>query len=225
MKVTLTENQVLVLTKRIVEDVTNALDPTSLSSLEKFVQLYQDPEKALIDRLGPEKAMELIGKIAELGINIENIGNNSSKFAKDIPEGEGLMNLLGHRSKISSGFGLRNMTRGSKNHKGVDLSTPSGSPVYAPQSGRVMFAGDTTPNGCGGFIELDHGSMITKFCHLRQWVVNKGNEVKKGQLIGYSGGAPSDPYRGTSTGAHLHYEILNSSGTAMNPTTVQNNLV
>jgi murein DD-endopeptidase MepM/ murein hydrolase activator NlpD len=231
MKVMLTENQLLVLTKRIVESEVNIPNPDDLGSVGKFLQLYQDPEKALIDRLGPEKAMEFMAKLSELGFmdssttkDKNSAGGGNQQFATNIPNGNDLMNPLGHRTGISSKFGLRNITRGSKNHKGVDLPTPSGSEVYAPGNATVLYAGDTTPNGCGGYVQLDHGTMITKFCHLRDWVVNKGQTVKKGQLIGHSGGGSNDPHRGTSTGAHLHYEILNSSGVAVNPTSVQNNL-
>lgn len=231
MKVMLTETQMMVLTKRIVESEVKIPTPNDLGSVEKFFQLYQNPEKALIDRLGPEKAMEFLGKLSELGFMDSSTngaesptGGKNQQFAPNIPNGKELMNPLGHRTGISSKFGLRNITRGSKDHKGVDLPTPSGSEVYAPGNATVLYAGDTTPNGCGGYIQLDHGTMITKFCHLKRWVVNKGQTVKKGQLIGYSGGGPNDPYRGTSTGAHLHYEILNSGGIAVNPTSVQNNL-
>lgn len=150
--------------------------------------------------------------------------NGSTEFADEIPSGNDLMHPLGHRFNISSKFGQRNVRVGSKNHKGVDISAPSGSKVYAPTDGQVVEARDTTPNGCGGFVMLDHGNFKTKFCHLREWVVNKGDTVKKGQLIGFSGGLKSDPHRGTSTGAHLHYEILNSGGIAMNPVSVQPNL-
>lgn len=225
MKVVLTESQIKVITKRIVE-ATTELDPSSLKSLENFAQLYNNPEQALIDRFGIEKAAEFIEKLSKLGFNVDGNDNKDGnvRFADNIPDGSDLMNPLGHRTGISSNFGLRNTTRGSKNHKGVDLPTPSGSEVYAPGNATVMYAGDTTPNGCGGFVELDHGTMITKFCHLKNWVVTKGQTVKKGQLIGYSGGGPNDPHRGISTGAHLHYEILNSDGVAVNPTSVQNNL-
>ena len=135
-----------------------------------------------------------------------------------------LMHPLGHQSKITSNFGPRNAGIGSKDHKGVDISAASGSPVYAPADGKVTAAKDTTPNGCGGFVSIDHGSLVTKFCHLKQWLVRENDKVKKGQVIGYSGGGPNDSYKGTASGPHLHYEIIDKNGIAMNPTQVQTNL-
>lgn len=159
--------------------------------------------------------------------NVSNTNNSSNTYATNIPPGTELMNPLGKKTKISSDFGLRNIGgNASKNHKGVDIPTVSGSPVYAPADGKVETARDTTPNGCGGFVQLDHMGigLKTKFCHLKRWTVSQGQDVKKGQLIGYSGGGPNDPYRGTSTGSHLHYEVLNSASIAMNPKNVHSDL-
>ncbi len=197
MKIVLREEQ----TKNLINNIINEQEGSDTGSLVNFFQ-------------------RLVG-----GSDKSNETSDSEQYAPEIPSGNDLMHPLGRKTRISSGFGKRNLSVGSKNHKGVDMSTPSGSKVYAPNDGQVITAKDTSPDGCGGFIMLDHGNMKTKFCHMRQWVVNQGDTVKKGQLIGYSGGGQGDPYRGTSTGSHLHYEILNSSNIAMNPTSVQNNLV
>jgi murein DD-endopeptidase MepM/ murein hydrolase activator NlpD len=151
----------------------------------------------------------------------------AGEFAANIPPGLELMHPLGPSYKVTSSFGMRNIGGNtSKNHKGVDIGAPVGTAVYAPQDAVVMFAGDTTPNGCGGFVKLNHTNvgLMTKFCHLTQWVVKKGDEVKKGQLIGYSGGQAGAKYAGNSTGPHLHYEVLNTGGLAMNPTKVHSNM-
>jgi murein DD-endopeptidase MepM/ murein hydrolase activator NlpD len=142
-----------------------------------------------------------------------------------------MMHPLGHKYPIYSGFGKRAAPydpntgkKGSSDHKGVDITVKSGSAVYAPLDGTVLFSQDTTPNPCGGFIQLDHVSVQTKFCHLRSMIVKQGDKVKKGQVIGYSGGGRNDPHPGVSTGPHLHYEILNKSGVAQNPLSVQPSL-
>ncbi|HOH61181.1 MAG TPA: M23 family metallopeptidase [Bacilli bacterium] len=135
-----------------------------------------------------------------------------------------MMHPLGKKYPISSEFGLRNTTVGGRDHKAIDIAVKSGSPVYAPLDGIVEVSKDTSPNPCGGHIRINHGDVITKYCHLRQLVVRKGENVKKGQIIAYSGGGKNDPMRGRATGPHLHYEILNKSGIAMNPVSVQKNL-
>jgi murein DD-endopeptidase MepM/ murein hydrolase activator NlpD len=147
-------------------------------------------------------------------------------FAPEIPKGEEMMHPLGHKQTITSPFGGRStgIPGATRNHKGIDISTPSNSPVYAPLDGIVSAARDTTPNACGGFIKLDHTNVETKYCHLSRMVVRPGQQVKKGQVIGYTGGGRTDPHPGISSGPHLHYEILDKSGIAMNPTSVQSNL-
>ena len=58
-----------------------------------------------------------------------------------------------------------------------------------------------------------------KYCHLKKWAVSEGENVIKGQLIGFSGGGPNDPFRGNSMGAHLHYEVV-KNGQPINPSFV-----
>ena len=135
-----------------------------------------------------------------------------------------MMHPLGHQSHVSSGFGPRDVKVGSKNHKGIDIDAPSGSPIYAPLSGIVTKSLDTTPDPCGGHIRINHGKLQTKYCHLSRMIVHKGQRVKKGDLIGYTGGGEDDPHPGRSTGPHLHYEILTANGDALAPITIQPNL-
>jgi len=211
MKIIITENQVRDLIDILTEDEAQSnsvLNNTGLKSLESLMSLYHDPTAELVKRMGPsiKKYLNKIGG---------NTDNTSTDTTPNIPSGVELMNPLGKSQyRISSGFGA---SRGGRPHKSVDLSTPSGTPVYAPADGKVVSARDTTPNRCGGFIKIDHANAITKFCHLRKWVVSVGQNVQQGQIIGYTGGGNSDPYRGTSTGPHLHYEIQNKSGIALNP--------
>jgi len=136
------------------------------------------------------------------------------------PNDVGLLNPIGHKVRLSSRFGPRKSPTpgGSSNHKGVDFAVPSGTPLYSPGDGTVQFAGDTSPNSCGGHVKIATGQYIIKMCHVRKWVVATGQKVKRGQLVGYSGGGKNDPYHGASTGAHLHYGVFNANGSvAYNP--------
>jgi len=140
-----------------------------------------------------------------------------------------MMHPLKFKYPIESGFGLRDApkgfdgNKGNTDHKGVDFKVGSRSPVYSPLDGEVT---DSRNAGgkCGGFIKINHGDIMTKYCHLSQMNVQKGVKVKKGQVIGLTGGAKGDPHPGTSTGAHLHYAILDNKGNPLDPTTVQTNL-
>lgn len=197
---------------------------------------------------GGEIPFELSPEIAARfdDINIERDAPNLHKFlqalknpnaatgAADIFKtpgiGESLKNMihpLGRKVKIDSPFGKRKSpTAGaSTNHSGVDLDADSGSPVYAPLDGVITRAEDTSPDGCGGHVRIKHNKIIdTKFCHLKKWKVKRGNKVKKGDVIGYTGGGERDPYRGVSTGPHLHYAIV-VNGKHVDPVGIQPGLV
>ena len=114
---------------------------------------------------------------------------------------------------ITSGFGEREdpILGGGEGefHKGVDIGAPDGTPVHAPADGRVIKAGPGT--GYGREIEIDHGNgIVTVYGHLSAYNVTVGEQVVKGQVIGYVG------HSGRTTGSHLHYEVQ-VRGTAVNP--------
>jgi len=113
--------------------------------------------------------------------------------------------------RIASRFGRRRDPINKKwaRHEGLDLSGKLRSPVMAPAPGKVTFA---KWNGrFGRMITIDHGLGIkTRFGHLRQIHVKRGQTVQAGQMIGQLGNS------GRSTGAHLHYEII-FDGKPVNP--------
>ena len=114
---------------------------------------------------------------------------------------------------INSGFGEREdpiLGLGTGEfHKGVDIGSPDGTPVHAPADGRVIKA--AMGNGYGREIQIDHGNGITTvYGHLQGWNVTAGQEVVKGEVIGFVG------HSGRTTGSHLHYEVQ-VRGTAVNP--------
>jgi murein DD-endopeptidase MepM/ murein hydrolase activator NlpD len=85
-------------------------------------------------------------------------------------------------------------------HAGIDFGAPLGTPVHATADGVVVLAG--LANGYGREIIISHGHDIkTCYGHLSGLVVTEGQEVTRGQVIGYVGDS------GRSTGAHLHYEV------------------
>jgi murein DD-endopeptidase MepM/ murein hydrolase activator NlpD len=95
-------------------------------------------------------------------------------------------------------------------HPGIDLALPTGSPVYAADSGTVVFAGWNTA-GYGYLIVLDHGNgWRTYYAHLSSVDVDCGDQVSRGGIIGATGST------GNSTGPHLHFEMLRF-GLAINP--------
>lgn len=105
-------------------------------------------------------------------------------------------------SAMASGYGHRvDPIYGTvKIHEGMDFSAPTGTPVYATGDGIVKSAGWNS--GYGNAIDIDHGyDYLTRYAHLSKIYVHKGQEIKRGDLIGLIGST------GKSTGPHLHYEV------------------
>lgn len=109
--------------------------------------------------------------------------------------------ILG-QMRLSSNFGMRQdpVHGGVKKHRGVDLSSPPGTPILAVASGRVVSAGWHHAYGLN--IEIEHGpSWRSRYAHAKLLYVKKGQAVESGQFIGQVGST------GRSTGPHLHFEI------------------
>jgi murein DD-endopeptidase MepM/ murein hydrolase activator NlpD len=103
---------------------------------------------------------------------------------------------------ISSPFGPRvqPITGLPEFHTGVDISTPTGTPVRATANGIVTFA--AFAGGSGNLVVLEHGFGYSSFyAHNSRILVHTGQVVKRNDVISLSGST------GNSTGPHLHYEV------------------
>ncbi|BBD07969.1 M23 family metallopeptidase [Desulfovibrio ferrophilus] len=112
---------------------------------------------------------------------------------------------------ISSRFGYRSspFTMQREFHKGLDISAPTGTPIYAPAKGKVTFTG--RDGGYGLAVTVDHGTgILTRYAHLHSVAIKNGQKITRGQLIAYVGNT------GRSTGPHLHYEVR-LNGVPVNP--------
>lgn len=96
-------------------------------------------------------------------------------------------------------------------HKGVDLSAPMGTPIYAAKAGKIIYGG---PLGSyGNLVAIDHGDGIqTRYGHAadRSIRVRAGQQVSAGQVIASVGNT------GRSTGPHLHFEVRQGKSSSMN---------
>ena len=119
---------------------------------------------------------------------------------------EGLMAPVS--GAVSSRYGMRRhpILGYRRMHAGMDFRARSGTPIYAATDGRVEFAG--RHGGHGNFVRLRHaGNMGTGYAHMSRIAVSAGQQVRRGQVIGYVGST------GLSTGPHLHYEMYRGSQT------------
>lgn len=101
--------------------------------------------------------------------------------------------------RISSRFGYRAQFK--RMHGGLDIAAPSGTPVYAAASGKVIYSDDGM-RGYGNVVLIDHGGgVVTLYAHNSENLVDEGDRVVQGALIAKVGNT------GHSTGAHLHFEV------------------
>lgn len=91
-------------------------------------------------------------------------------------------------------------------HLGIDIAAGEGAPIYAADSGVIVFSG-WAYGGYGNMVMIDHGNGYqTVYAHLSQVFAGCGRSVSQGQIIGYAGST------GNSTGAHLHFEVRYQGG-------------
>ncbi|MEM6804353.1 MAG: M23 family metallopeptidase [Bacteroidota bacterium] len=109
------------------------------------------------------------------------------------------------RGTVISGFGQRMhpLQKIRKMHWGIDMQASMGTPIISSADGKVTLV-RKSKGGYGNQIEITHGSTgyVSKYAHMKEIHVKKGQTVKRGESIGLSGNS------GLSKGPHLHYEII-----------------
>jgi len=160
-----------------------------------------------LDRLYTLKATALSGA-ATTGISL---GLTRNSTPADWMRANSAPNLWPVEGPITGSFGERTDPFNGEGafHAGVDISASVGQPVIAPADGIVEFA--DFMGGYGRAIVLVHGHGIsTRYGHLSNFAVTVGQQVHRGDTIGYVGDS------GRSTGPHLHYEVR-INDTPVNP--------
>lgn len=174
---------------------------SGLTNEKRYKELSKLSDEKLVDELNDRMNL-LEGMISaqiqsfeQLGVTLKNQQDKLSHIPAILP-----INIKDYT--MSSGFGWRNdpIMDTSKFHAGLDFASSMGTEVYATGDGKVVFSGHKT--GYGNCIDIDHGyNYTTRYAHLSEILVNNGEQLKRGQLIGKVGST------GKSTGPHLHYEV------------------
>lgn len=134
-----------------------------------------------------------------LNSNIRQIVEEEQKRKESTIEGVymAVKPVTGH---ITSRFGSFESIR-THAHKGIDIASPNGTPIYAAADGKVIYAQYNT-GGYGNLVILDHGNGVkTYYGHCSKLYVSVGETVTAGDTIAAVGST------GFSTGNHLHFEI------------------
>ncbi len=214
-----------------------ALGPTTLAHLERILPatVRLNPPMALNAQLaeeGPSSRMATLLKPVLPPPTAEELGAPqlvpALAFEPADPRNLDLLWPVETRT-VSSNWGPRMRTRTVRvknhrkkrvrykgRHRGVDLTAPQGTDVYAAQDGIVLTAG--RHRQYGNYVLLDHGHGVTTlYAHHRENLVNEGEVVRRGQKIAEVGRT------GNATGPHLHFE-LRIGGVHQNPLAVLNDI-
>jgi len=97
------------------------------------------------------------------------------------------------------------------NHRGIDIAGHMGAAIFAADAGVIVYAG-WNDRGYGNMIIIDHGTGFqTLYAHMSAFNVVCGQSVGQGEVIGAFGST------GASSGAHLHFELMHSQYSKLNP--------
>lgn len=134
-------------------------------------------------------------------VEISNMVKNKEKLLAAIPAIQPVSNK--DLTRIASGFGYRihPIYKVGKMHEGLDFTAPQGTPIYATANGTVTGA-SFNAGGFGNEVRINHGfGYETVYGHMVKIKAKQGQNVKRGEVIGYVGNT------GRSTGPHCHYEV------------------
>ncbi|WP_233192095.1 murein hydrolase activator EnvC [Sporosarcina sp. P34] len=189
------------------------------SKLEKKIIAEQNrlaevarKEQARKQKLQQER---LAAEAAAAAANSPSSASSSSVAAPPVSSGTWTKPTTG---TFTSGFGWRihPISKVRKQHRGMDISAPTGTPVVAAGDGVVSYAGSM--EGFGNVIMITHsvkGQILTTvYGHLSTISTSSGQSVDKGQFIGAVGST------GFSTGPHLHFEVHVGNFSATGPSAV-----
>ena len=141
--------------------------------------------------------------------NLGTAGSSASTNSGDTPK----VYPTPAGTRITSPFGPRKADDHGRAgfHHGLDLGVKSGTDVRSFKDGYVSHIGNEA-KGYGNWIEIKHDDgTATRYGHLRQILVTRGQKVKAGQVIAKSGGNAKDPGHGDSIHQHLHFEVLKNN--------------
>jgi murein DD-endopeptidase MepM/ murein hydrolase activator NlpD len=139
-----------------------------------------------------------------------NLAKNKSEMLACIPAIQPVSNK--DLKRLASGFGWRvhPVYKTEMFHSGIDFTAPTGTEIYATGNG-VVERVEINGHGYGNNVIINHGfGYETLYGHMSRIKVHQGQKISRGELIGYVGST------GTSSGPHLHYEVI-KNGEKVNP--------
>ncbi|CAH2215376.1 peptidoglycan DD-metalloendopeptidase family protein [Tepidibacter aestuarii] len=184
---------------------------------EETESLYKGDKK--IKTEGKEGSRKVVAEVTRINGQIDSKNILEEEIVEEVQDKIVLKGTKKKPTYIASGA-FSNPTRGSlsssfgrrwgKNHTGIDIAAPKGTPIKASDGGTVVFSG--TQNGYGKLIIIDHkNGYKTYYGHCSSLIAKRGQKVAKGDVIAKVGST------GRSTGNHLHFEVRKNN-VPINPT-------
>lgn len=136
---------------------------------------------------------------------INKLSNTRSKKLAHVPAIQPIHNR--NLIRTASGFGMRlhPVYNVMKMHSGIDFTAKIGTDINSTGDG-IVESVKRSRTGYGKHVVINHGfGYKTLYAHLSEFKIKKGQKVKRGDIIGKVGNT------GTSTGPHLHYEIIRNN--------------
>ena len=184
-------------------------DDSVRKGLKTVVVQGSDGEKSVTREVvvvnGKQVAVNVISEV----VLVEPV-NGKVKIGTKIISGMGTGSFIRpNRGTITARYGSGGSRWSSGRHTGLDIAAPTGTSIYASDSGRVSFAG--WKGSYGYTVIINHGNGYeTYYAHCSKLLVSVGEKVNQGDLIARVGST------GNSTGAHCHFEVR-YNGVTKNP--------
>ncbi len=132
---------------------------------------------------------------------VAKMANDKEKMLAHIPAIIPIANKDLHRIASFFGYRMHPILKIMRLHEGMDFSAKRGTPIHATGDA-VVFKIKKSNRGYGNVVILNHGyGYKTVYAHMSKILVNEGEKVKRGQVIGLVGST------GLSVAPHVHYEV------------------
>ncbi len=197
------------------DPIPSTIRKAGFGGTNKYSQLERMSNSALV--VEAARKLDILSKEAYIQSKsfdeVMKLALNKEDMLASIPAIQPITNKDLKRTASGWGYRIHPIYKVRKMHWGMDFTAPVGTPVYATGNGKVVEIAGSVPGYTefGKYVKIDHGyGYETVYGHLSKYNVKPGQEVKRGDIIGFVGNT------GASTAPHLHYEV-HKDGQRVNP--------
>ncbi len=194
------------------DPIPSTIRKAGFGGVNRYSQLESFDNSELVIRTAEK--LDIISKQAYIQAKsydeVMNMALNKEKLVSSMPAIMPISNKSLKSTASGWGYRIHPIYKIKQFHYGMDFTASIGTKVYATGDGVIKDV-QSIGGGYGKWIMIDHGfDYQTLYAHLSGFNVKVGDQVKRGQVIGYIGNS------GTSTGPHVHYEV-HKNGEPVNP--------